>query len=98
MHGDRSTSDLTVEDHGWDTSAPVMKITVTQVGLVPAYEVTIENLTGTQPLTPAVVATHGAAPQLFARGEAASRVLQNLAENGAIPGLHRGAEQRPGCG
>ena len=95
VHGDRSTSDLTVEDHGWDTSAPVMKITVTQVGLVPAYEVTIENLTGTQPLTPAVVATHGAAPQLFARGEAASRVLQNLAENGAIPGLHAALSSDP---
>ena len=88
IHGDLPTSDLTVEAHGWDVDAPVMQITVTQVGLVPTYEVVIENLTGTQPLTPAVIATHGNSLQLFARGEAASAALQDLAENGGVPSLH----------
>ncbi|MCY3958613.1 MAG: spondin domain-containing protein [Chloroflexi bacterium] len=88
VHGDLPTSDLKVEAHGWDIDAPVMQITVTQVGLVPTYEVAIENLTGTQPLTPAVVATHGSSLKLFGRGEAVSPELQDLAENGGVPGLH----------
>lgn len=87
VHGDLPTSDLTVGAHGWNIDAPVMQITVTQVGLIPTYEVVIENLTGTQPLTPAVVATHGSSLRLFARGEAASAELQDLAENGGVPGL-----------
>ncbi len=88
IRGDLPTSDLTVEAHGWDINAPVMQITVTQVGLIPTYEVAIENLTGTQPLTPAVVATHGSEFRLFARGQPASPELQGLAENGAVPALH----------
>ncbi len=52
-----------------------------------AYDVTIEDLTGTQPFTPAVVATHRSDVQLFATGEAASPSIQNVAENGAVPGL-----------
>lgn len=88
IDGDLPTSDLTVDAHGWDIDAPVMQITVTQVGLVPTYEVEIENLTATQPLTPAVVATHGSSLQLFARGEAVIPELQDLAENGGVPGLH----------
>lgn len=87
IRGDLPTSDLTVDAHGWDIYAPVMQITVTQVGLIPTYEVVIENLTGTQPLTPAVVATHGSSLRLFARGETASAELQDLAENGGVPGL-----------
>lgn len=87
INGNLPTSDLTVDAHGWDIDAPVMQITVTQVGLIPTYEVVIENLTGTQPLTPAVVATHGSSLQLFARGSAASPELQDLAENGGVPGL-----------
>ena len=95
VRGNTPTSDLTVEAHGWDTDAPVMRITVTQVGLIPSYEVVIENLTGTQPLTPAVVATHGSALRIFARGEAASPAIQNLAENGAVPVLHQALSGDP---
>ena len=31
VNGDLPTSDLTVEAHGWDTEAPVVKITVTRI-------------------------------------------------------------------
>lgn len=48
------------------------------------YEVTIRNLTGGQPFTPPLVATHRAATDLFAVGEAASVGIQEIAENGNL--------------
>jgi hypothetical protein len=46
------------------------------------YEVTIENLTGGQPLTPPVVATHRGKNRVFKVGQPASVGVQEIAENG----------------
>jgi hypothetical protein len=46
------------------------------------YNVTIENLTSTQPLTPPVVAAHSSQADVLEVGEAASAELQQVAENG----------------
>jgi hypothetical protein len=74
--------DLTVADHGWED--PVMKITVERVR---TYEVTVYNLTGGQPLTPTVFATHARWQGIFDEGHAASNGVQQLAENGGVPVL-----------
>ncbi len=47
-----------------------------------SYDVTIENLTDTQPLTPPVVAAHSDQIDVFDVGQAASTELQQVAENG----------------
>jgi hypothetical protein len=47
-----------------------------------AYQVTIKNLTGGQPLTPPVVATHRGKNQLFRVGQPASVGVREIAENG----------------
>ncbi len=52
-----------------------------------SYEVTIENLTGGQPLTPPVIATHRRATRIFKVGRAASFELKEIAENGNIDPL-----------
>jgi spondin N len=46
------------------------------------FEVTFTNLTGGQPLTPAVAATHRGQNELFQIGRAASFGLKEIAENG----------------
>lgn len=46
------------------------------------YEVTIENLTTGQPLSPGVVVTHARGISLFGVGEAASEGIRQIAENG----------------
>jgi len=46
------------------------------------YEITIENLTDGQILTPAVVATHHSSFAAFRKGRPASNGIQQLAENG----------------
>jgi hypothetical protein len=51
---------------------------------VATYEVTIADLTGGQPFTPPVVATHGAATGMFAVGHPASVALKEIAENGNL--------------
>ncbi len=51
------------------------------------YEVTVENLSGNQTLTPVVAATHNSSFRLFKTGRAASDGLQQLAENGGVPVL-----------
>jgi len=51
---------------------------------VATYEVTITDLTGGQPLTPPVVATHRAATSLFTVGQPASVALKEIAENGNL--------------
>lgn len=48
------------------------------------YEVTIDNLTAGQPLTPPVVATHRAATGMFTVGQPASFALKEIAENGNL--------------
>ncbi len=48
------------------------------------YEVTIENLTGGQPFTPALVATHKGNDGFFRVGKAASFGLKEIAENGNL--------------
>ena len=51
---------------------------------VATYEVTIENLTAGQPLTPPVVATHRAATGMFTVGQPANFALKEIAENGNL--------------
>jgi Spondin_N len=51
---------------------------------VATYEVTIENLTAGQPLTPPVVAAHRAATGMFTVGQPASFALKEIAENGNL--------------
>jgi hypothetical protein len=51
---------------------------------VATYEVTITDLTGGQPLTPPVVATHRAATGMFSVGQPASFALKEIAENGNL--------------
>ena len=46
------------------------------------YKVTITNLTAGQPLTPPILATHSSGTGIFAVGEAASNIIQQIAENG----------------
>lgn len=46
------------------------------------YEVTIENLTSSQPLSPGVVVTHTAQSSVFHVGSAASEGVRLIAENG----------------
>lgn len=74
--------DLTVADHGWDE--PVLKVTVKRVR---TYQITVENLTDGQLLTPTVFATHANGQGIFDEGDAASDGLQQLAENGGVPVL-----------
>lgn len=76
----RNVGDLTPEQHGW--RGPVMRVTIQRVA---TYEITIQNLTGSQPITPAVVAVHQGRHELFRRGRAASNGIQQLAENGGVP-------------
>jgi hypothetical protein len=51
---------------------------------VATYEVTIDNLTAGQPMTPPVVATHRAATGIFTVGQPASFALKEIAENGNL--------------
>jgi hypothetical protein len=48
------------------------------------YEITIENLTDGQPLTPALIATHREPDALFHVGETASFGMKEIAENGNL--------------
>ncbi len=85
--------DLSPAMHGWDE--PVMKITVKRVK---TYQVTVENLTGGQPLTPTVLATHARWQGIFDEGVAASNGVQQLAENGGVPVLAAELEDAHGVG
>jgi hypothetical protein len=70
---------LTGADHGWTN--PVLKITAEKLDTV-TYTVTLDNLTGGQPLTPPLVVAHTSAISLFTSGTAASAQLQAIAEGG----------------
>ncbi|MEW6581148.1 MAG: spondin domain-containing protein [Actinomycetota bacterium] len=48
------------------------------------YRVTIENLTGGQPLTPPILAVHAGRHLMFEVGEPASREIREIAENGDL--------------
>ncbi len=75
-------ADLDPAVHGWD--GPVARITIERVRV---YEVTVENLTAGQPLTPTVFATHRSRGAVFRPGHEASNGIQQLAENGGVPVL-----------
>jgi hypothetical protein len=53
-------------------------------GPIATYEMTIDDLTAGQPLTPPVVATHRAATGIFTVGQPASFALKEIAENGNL--------------
>jgi Spondin_N len=60
-----------------------------------SFEVTFTDLTGGQPLTPAVAATHRGRNELFRVGDPASFGLKEIAENGNnVPMLSRLASDR----
>ncbi len=77
--GIAEVGDLSSDTHGWH--GPVIKVTIERVA---TYEITITNLTGGQPITPAVFAVHSGSHELFRRGASASTGLQQLAENGGV--------------
>ena len=52
------------------------------------YEVTVTNLTSSQPLTPPLVATHGPRVRLFSIGRRASEGVMEIAENGNLTPLY----------
>ena len=78
--GIQGIADLVPEVHGWD--GPVMKVTIERVRV---FEVSVTNLTGGQPLTPFVLATHGGRHGIFRDGRPATPGLQQLSENGGVP-------------
>ena len=65
----------------------LLPATPADAGAERTYRVTIPNLTGGQPMTPFVVATHSGSTAIFAPGTPASPGLQALAENGGVPDL-----------
>lgn len=83
--GIQGGNDLDPAVHGW--TDPVVEITITRVAPVRHYEVTIENLTAGQPLTPPLLATHSRSADLFTVGDAASFGVQEIAENGNLAPL-----------
>ena len=78
--GIQGGADLVPAVHGWDD--PVVKVTIERVR---TFEVTVENLTSGQLLTPTVLATHARRNGIFRPGRDASDGLQQLAENGGVP-------------
>jgi hypothetical protein len=76
IHG---LADLVLSRHSW--RGPIARITVRRVPAV-TYEVTIENLTTGQPLSPPVLATHGETATFFEVGEEASEGIRIIAEEG----------------
>ena len=58
------------------------KGTAAQSANTTTYQITIENLTTGQPMSPPVVAAHGAGAGLFSVGSAASEDIREIAENG----------------
>ncbi len=80
--GITGVGDLTVANHGW--TDPAIRVTIERVRV---FEITVENLTGGQLMTPLVAATHRNANAVFGTGRAASAGLQSLAENGGVPDL-----------
>lgn len=71
-----------------DTMLEPVAASATPNGYGPAmaatYEVTIENLTAGQPMTPALLVTHRQPDGLFTVGQAASFGLKEIAENGNL--------------
>lgn len=53
-------------------------------GSTPTYEVTIQNLTAGQPITPPLLATHRRPADLFEVGQPASFGIKEIAENGNL--------------
>jgi len=74
------TGDLSPRAHGWE--GPVLKVTVRRIPTPVEYEVTLENLTTSQPMSPGVVVTHAPDFRLFRRHGKASEGLRAIAENG----------------
>lgn len=60
---------------------------LTPVPLMSEFEVTIENLTSGQPMTPPLAAIHTADIALWERGAAASEGIREIAENGNLAPL-----------
>lgn len=72
--------DLSPKAHAWES--PVLKVTVRRIPTPQEYEVTLQNLTTSQPMSPGVVVTHTPDVWLFRRHGKASEGLRAIAENG----------------
>jgi hypothetical protein len=72
--------DLSPKAHGWD--GPVLKVTVRQIPTPEMYEVTLENLATSQPISPGVVVTHAPYVRVFRPHRPASEGIRAIAENG----------------
>ncbi len=69
--------------HNWDDPVGMIEITlVDDARNIGEYKVTLENLAPTQPLSPAVVATHSPRIALQRVGTPASGIIEAIAENG----------------
>lgn len=80
MHpGIHGTGDLVLSRHSW--RGPIARITIARVPAV-AYDVTIENLSTGQPLSPGVLGSHDATVTLFEVGDYASEGIRLIAEAG----------------
>lgn len=61
-------------------------------GSLRTYEVTIQLVTGGQPLTPPLIATHSGGTGVFSVGQSASLGVQEIAENGNLAPLFAALE------
>ena len=80
----RGVGDL---DPALDWSGPVAQVKITRVEAPAVYEITVQNTTSGQYLTPPNYAAHERSVSVFQRGEAASAGVQAVAENGGVPVL-----------
>src|SRR5919106_240531 len=64
-------------------------------GSTRTYEVTIQLVTGGQPLTPPLIATHSGGTGIFSVGQPASLGVKEIAENGNLAPLTTALEADP---
>lgn len=78
----QNTGDL---DPGLDWDGPVAEVIITRsAAFVPSFDITVENLTDAQYLTPPNWAVHSAAADVYQVGQPASAGVQAVAENGGV--------------
>lgn len=83
MHPGIGASGELGAEHAWD--GPIAMVEISLVGdarNVAEFDVTLQNLTPAQPLSPAVVATHSRHVSLYEVGVTASEIIEAIAENG----------------
>jgi len=76
-----------MSDPTGDSSTSPLGISAAAAKANRTYEITVENLTGGQPITPPLLATHRRPIELFHVGAAASFGIKEIAENGNLTPL-----------